>query len=237
MSKIEENLNIVEENIQASCERASRSRDEVSLVAVTKTATPEQVVEAVRLGCTDLGENRLQHFSEIRQAAESSEEISRQLPSLRWHMIGHMQRNKAKHFLPLMDLLHSLESLKLAGVLNKLLAEEGRKLEAFIQVNCSHEEQKYGVPAGEAGEFAAKLAEHENIIPAGIMTMAAFEASEKQLHETFALARETMLNARSALPENLKKSFSRLSMGMTNDYPIAIEEGATDLRIGSAIFT
>ncbi|AQQ09828.1 pyridoxal phosphate enzyme, YggS family [Sedimentisphaera cyanobacteriorum] len=236
MSKIEEKLNIVEENIQAACERAGRSRDELRLVAVTKTAAPEQVVEAVRLGCTNLGENRLQHFSEIRQAAENSEEISELLPGVRWHMIGHMQRNKAKHFLPLMDMLHSLESLKLAGVLNKLLAEQRRKLEAFIQINCSREEQKYGVPASEAAEFAARLAEHENIIPAGIMTMAVFEASEKHLHETFALARETLTKARKALPENLREGFSRLSMGMTNDYKIAVEEGATDLRIGSAIF-
>jgi pyridoxal phosphate enzyme (YggS family) len=223
-------LKTIEDRIQAACDKAGRRREEVRLVAVSKASSPEEAVEVARNGIMDFGENRLAHFAEMRETF-----VACGLQA-RWHMIGHLQRNKAKQFLPLMDILHSLESIKLARVLNDLLTDEERTLEVFVQVNCSKEPQKYGLNPERAPDFIASLAEFDRLVPVGLMTMAAFDGSDSEITRTFELAGECLERSRGSLTGVARKRLCRLSMGMTNDFEIAIACGATDLRVGSAIF-
>lgn len=230
-------LEIVEANISSACEKSGRRRDEVRLVAVTKASELQAVIKAVELGLVDLGENRMPHFKQVFEATSTYYgSIGKPNPT-RWHMIGHLQRNKAKNFLPYMQVLHSLESIDLAERLDNLLEDANRKLEVFVQVNCSKEPQKYGISPEMTPDFAGKLCEFKNLVPVGIMTMAAFDASDAQVHNTFSLARHTLETVLPAMTSEKAAGFNRLSMGMTNDYQIAIQEGATDIRIGSAIFS
>lgn len=226
---VTDRLSAVEDRILAACESAGRRREDVRMIAVSKAASPADALEAARAGIADFGENRLPHFPELREAFAAND------LSARWHMIGHLQRNKAKQFLPLMDVLHSLDSMELARVLDGLLAASGRTLEVFVQVNCSNEPQKYGLEPEQAPEFIAQLAECERLVPVGLMTMAAFDGTDSEIARTFEKARACLEACREASPDT-RATLQRLSMGMTNDYEIAVACGATDLRIGSAIF-
>lgn len=232
MSKIKENLNKIEEKMDICCKKASRKRNDVQLVAVTKTASIEQIKEVYDLGYRVFGENRLPHFTEVTEYMNNYASMN---DPIQWDMIGHMQRNKVKNFLPLSDRVHSLDSMRLANEIQKVADSLGRVVDVFLQVNCSGEQQKYGL----APEATAEIVDHvrsecSSIRLVGLMTMAAFTDDVSQVASSFRLARKTFddINASGFAGSD----FSRLSMGMTNDYEIAIAEGATDIRVGSAIF-
>jgi pyridoxal phosphate enzyme (YggS family) len=239
-SPLAEKVEQVRDRIAAACAKAKRDPSEVTLIAVTKTAAPEQIREVLQLGVGDLGESRVQVLQQ--RAAQVNEFFARQqahgtenLPAkLRWHMIGHLQRNKIKPILPLVSVIHSIDSLRLAEELDTQAAKAGRRLPVLMQVNASEEPQKSGVAVGAAVPLAEQIDSMPNLQIIGLMTMAPLEGTEQQIQHTFARTREVF--------EEMKfnkiggTSMRHLSMGMSNDFEQAIMEGATLVRIGTLLF-
>jgi hypothetical protein len=233
-------LDDVRERIAAACAKAKRDPSEVTLIAVTKTAAPEQIREILQLGVGDLGESRVQVLQQ--RAAQVNEFFARQqahgaenLPAkLRWHMIGHLQRNKIKPVLPLVSVIHSVDSLRLAEELDAQAAKANRKLPVLMQVNASEEPQKSGVAVGAAVPLAEQIGTMDNLQIIGLMTMAPLDGDEKTVRQTFARTRELFEEIRF---DKIGGSAMRhLSMGMSNDFEHAIMEGATLVRIGTLLF-
>jgi len=239
-SPLAERLDEVKGRMAAACAKAKREPSEVTLVAVTKTAAPEQIREIVQLGVGDLGESRVQVLTQ--RAGQINEFFARRqgqgdaaVPAkLRWHMIGHLQRNKIKPVLPLISLIHSIDSLRLAEELEAQLAKANRKLPVLMQVNASEEASKSGVAVGASVHLAEQIDTMPHLQLIGLMTMGPLDGSEKETRHVFARTREIF--------EEMKwhkiggTGFKHLSMGMSNDYEIAIEEGSTMVRVGTALF-
>ena len=227
-TKLAENFRIVEDKICDSCARSGRERSEITLIAVSKTVDADMVLAALALGQHDFGENY------VKNAQSKLEEIrTRGCMDARFHMIGHLQRNKVKTALPVFDSLHSLDSKRLLDSLENQLDGIENKFPCFVEVNVSGEESKYGISPEKAFELvnAADDKKHVNVV--GLMTMAPFLAEPEQCRPYFARLREL----RESINEKMHNPALRfLSMGMTNDFEVAIEEGATHLRIGTALF-
>ncbi len=238
MSKISDRLERINENIAAACSRAGRSGKKVKLVVVTKTADIEAVREIIELGCRDLGENRLQHFKQIATETDTflnELEADADAPrKVNWHMIGHLQRNKVKQVLKIASTIHSVDTLRLAEEINNVAGKLGIRPDVLMQVNCSGEPQKYGVPVGAATHLAEQIVTMENLKLIGLMTMAPLTRNKDVVRACFVRAREIFEEIRGE--RAVTNKFRQLSMGMSQDYEIAVEEGATILRIGSAIF-
>ena len=214
----------VRERIERARARAGRS-GEVTLVAVTKTHPAEVVQAAIRAGVADVGENRVQELEEKVAAVVRG--------AVRWHLIGHLQRNKLSKALPLFDLLHSLDSLRLAQALSDAAVKSGAVVRALVEVNSAGEETKGGVPAAEAVDVVGRIAELPGLELLGMMTMAPFTDDQAAVRRAFRATRE--------LCEETARQVAGfrghvLSMGMSNDFEIAVEEGATLVRVGSSIF-
>lgn len=238
MNTIAEKIQIVRENISAACGRCGRDPDQVQTILVTKTASLNAVREVIRLGHADFGENRVQHLKQIADEIEvflKSESQNPDLPQkIRWHMIGHLQRNKVKQTLQISNYIHSVDTLRLAEEINIAAAKLDHHPNIFLQVNCSDEPQKYGAPVGAAFHLAEQITSMPNLRLIGLMTMAPLTMNKDIVRACFARCRELFEEIRS---ENFAGSkFKHLSMGMSQDYEIAVEEGATILRIGSAVF-
>jgi pyridoxal phosphate enzyme (YggS family) len=216
--------------------RAGRDAPSVKLVVVTKSATLEQMHEVIRLGFVDLGENRVQQLKRISaQVAEFLGSIpGRADEEVTWHMIGHLQRNKVRQVLPLVSLIHSVDTLRLAEEINSSAAKLGLSAKVLLQVNTSQEPQKYGVPVGAASHLAEQIETLANVQLVGLMTMAPLTHNKDIIRGCFVRARELHIEMRGE--KIVGQQFTELSMGMSSDYEVAIEEGATILRIGSAIF-
>ncbi|HEX6749681.1 MAG TPA: YggS family pyridoxal phosphate-dependent enzyme [Longimicrobium sp.] len=214
----------VRERIERARQRAGRT-DEVTLVAVTKTHPPEVVRAAVRAGIADVGENRVQELGEKVAAVGRT--------AVRWHLIGHLQRNKVGKALPLFDLLHSLDSVRLAEALSAEAEKTGTRVRALVEVNSAGEESKDGFPAAEAVDAIARIAELPGVELVGMMTMAPFTDDGPVIRRAFAATRELSAEAARQVPAYRGE---HLSMGMSNDFEIAVEEGATLVRVGSSIF-
>ncbi len=250
---------LVKSRVAAAAKRSGRTAEDILVVAVTKYALPEQVREILTLGHRDLGENRVQHL--IQQAAMVDEFQSRlrALPStrkasaslfdtpgrpgapadpaetaVRWHMIGHLQRNKAKKVIDLVRLTHSVDSLRIAEELQLLALKKDRVIDVLIQVNCSGEDQKFGCPIPAAIPLAEQIGTMINVRVRGLMTMAAYSDKPEHSRATFARCRELFEELRSS--GVVEGPVNILSMGMTGDFEVAIEEGANCVRIGSALF-
>ncbi len=220
---IAQNLQIVEEKISEKCLKTGRNRNEIKLIAVSKTQPFEVIKEAFKSGIKDFGENKAQ---ELKNKADGiSGEIN-------WHFIGHLQTNKVKHIIEAAEYIHSVDSIKLAEEINKRAAAINKKQKILLEINTSSEATKFGLKEeSEAIEVAEYCKEKENLKLLGLMTMAPFIDDVKVIRNCFIRLRE--------LKDNLnEKGFGliELSMGMTNDFEIAVEEGATMLRIGTAIF-
>jgi pyridoxal phosphate enzyme (YggS family) len=230
---VADRLRRVREDITRACDRAGRTPDSVQLVAVCKRIPLPLVVAACRAGQWDLGENRIQ------EAVSRRTELPPLLAgagldpgAVRWHFIGHLQRNKAGKAVGAFHLLHAVDSLRLAERLAKLAAEAGQTQRVLIEVNQSREPQKHGILPEAAVDLVSQVAALGPLEPEGLMTMARFGAAEAELRETFAGLRRLCEDARGACGLPLP----HLSMGMTDDYAAAIAEGATIVRIGTAIF-
>jgi len=196
-------------------------RQAVTIVAVTKTHGPDAVQAAIDAGLHDVGENRVQEALPKMDAIQAP---------VRWHLIGHLQRNKAK-ILPRFDLLHSLDSARLADAVHEVGVQEGRPVDALVQVNVVGEETKGGFERSEWAAEAERLRGLSGIRVRGVMTMAPFDADERTLRTVFAGARD----ARDVLCR-AGHDATELSMGMSNDYELAVEEGATLVRLGTILF-
>ena len=226
-SILAERLHAVEQRIRAACQRVNRARDEVTLVAVTKYVSSEIAAILPELGVFDLGESRPQEL--WRKAAALPKDV-------RWHLIGHLQRNKIEKTLPLVHLIHSVDSMRLLEALHVEANNQSRKVDVLLEVNLSREPNKHGFdPSDFLAMNVASVPFVDKIYVGGLMTMAADTDEPELARPTFRelrWLRDTLEPAWSCLGSNLKC----LSMGMTHDFEIAIEEGATLVRIGSALF-
>jgi pyridoxal phosphate enzyme (YggS family) len=219
--RVRERVREVRDRIAAAQARGGHGQD-VTLVAVTKTHGPEAVRAAYAAGVLDVGENRIQEAEQKRAA----------LPEVpvRWHLIGHVQRNKARAAVAF-DLVHGLDSLRLAEALNEAAHAASRTCDVLVQVNVSGEASKFGLPAAEVPSFAEQLRAFDALRVRGVMTMAPFDADEVVLRRVFAGARACAQAVRAA-----GHAADVLSMGMSGDFEVAIEEGATHVRLGTILF-
>jgi len=223
--QLSDNLRAVTERVRAACRRAGRSADEVTLVAVTKTVPAEVAALLPGLGVLDLGESRPQEL--WRKAAALT-------TAVRWHLIGHLQRNKVERTLPLVHLIHSVDSARLLAAVEEEAARQGRAVEVLLEVNASRETQKHGFAPEEVRGLAEQVIGLRQVRIVGLMTMAALQENPERCRPTFAALRELRdrLRGEWGPPHTLH----HLSMGMTNDFEVAVEEGATLVRIGTALF-
>jgi len=242
-SPLAEKLDEIRGRIAAAATKAKREPSEVTLVAVTKSAAPEQIREILSLGVADLGESRVQVLTQ--RAGQLDEFVKRRqlhgeagqpaMPEkIRWHMIGHLQRNKVKPVLPFVHMIHSIDSLRLAEDLDAQCAKLGRRLPVMLQVNASEEPQKHGVAVGAAVHLAEQIDSMPNLQLVGLMTMAPFDAEEKIIRLAFARTREIFEEMRWHKIGGT--SLRHLSMGMSNDFEHAIAEGSTMVRVGTSLF-
>ena len=238
MTKIAERIKRVQGTVASACARAGREPGDVKLVIVTKSADIEAVKTVVQLGFNHLGENRVQQLKKVSaQVAEFIQQDSGKgkLPEkIHWHMIGHLQRNKVRLVLPTTSLIHSVDTLRLAEEINTAAAKLDLCPRVLLQVNTSQEPQKGGVPVGAATHLAEQIETLPNLQLIGLMSMAPLTRDKDTIRASFVRARELFYEMQGE--KIVGKQFTELSMGMSSDYEIAIEEGATILRIGSAIF-
>jgi len=220
---IAENLDTIRRRIASTCLRAGRKPEEVTLIAVTKTFGSALIREAVRAGCRDFGENFVQEL--LRKREELGGE------DIRWHFIGHLQSNKVRHIIEWIHLIHSVDSVNLGNEISKRAQNAGRTVEILVEVNSTAEKTKYGVQPEEAAGLIQRLQELDHVTVAGLMTIGPLAPDPEESRPAF----RTMKN----LMDTLKMggiTLPHLSMGMTNDFEVAIEEGATMIRLGTAIF-
>ena len=238
MAKISERIERVKDAINSACARVRRDPTEVKLVIVTKSAAIEGIKEVIRLGFTDLGENRVQQLKrvslQIAEFLKGGDGDSTLPEKVNWHMVGHLQRNKVRQVLPITSLIHSVDTLRLAEEINASAPKLNLRPKILLQVNTSGEPQKYGVPVGAATHLAEQIETLPNLKLIGLMAMAPLTHNKDVIRACFVRARELFVEMRGE--KIVCHDFTELSMGMSSDYEIAVEEGATILRIGSAIF-
>ena len=222
---ITENLSMVENKIAAACKRAGRERDEVKLIAVSKTQPVEAIREAIEYGINSFGENRVQ---ELREKTEIIKD------NLDWHLIGHLQTNKVKFVVGKVSLIHSLENIRLAEVLDKEAAKLGITVDVLAEINVAKEASKFGVNPEDAENFIREVSKFPNINIKGLMTVAPYTDISEENRKYFRQLKKIMVDLNSKNIHNV--SMNVLSMGMTGDYEVAIEEGATLVRVGTGIF-
>ncbi len=222
---LKENLAAVEQRIAEACARAGRSRDEVTLIAVSKTKPVEMLSEVYDAGTRDFGENKPQ---EIRDKYP-------QLPEdIRWHMIGHLQRNKIKYIIDKVCMIHSVDSLRLAQAIDEAAEKLGIVMPVLVEVNVAGEESKDGIRPEETEDFVRKISVLPHIHVEGLMTIAPYTENPEENRPYFRNLSKLCVDIREKNIDNV--SMYSLSMGMTGDYEIAIEEGATMVRVGTGIF-
>jgi len=234
-TRIAERIEQVQENIRDTCRKSGRDASDVKLVLVTKSTTVEVIKEVIKLGYTELAENRVQRLQQVYADINDFLRRAEQDYRVNWHMVGHLQRNKVKHVLPITGLIHSLDTLRLAEEINSRADKMGTSQKVLLQVNTSQEPQKYGLPVGAVTHLAEQVEMMKNLELVGLMTMAPLTRDEDVIRSCFARARELFVEMRGE--KIVGEQFTELSMGMSSDYRIAIEEGATMLRIGSAVFS
>ena len=222
---ISENLKAVEENIKGACERAGRDRGEVTLIAVSKTKPVSDIRQAMDCGITVFGENKVQ---EIRDKTEEIKE------PLHWHMIGHLQTNKVKYLPGKVDMIHSVDKLSLAEEIEKQAAKHDLVMDVLVEVNMAHEDTKFGLSPDEAIDFVKEISTLPHLNIRGFMTIAPYTEDPESNRVYFKGLRELKDKVNELNIPNVKMDC--LSMGMTGDYEVAIEEGATFVRVGTGIF-
>lgn len=224
--RLEKNLELVKLRIKEVCERAGRDPDEITIVAVSKTFPFSQVIDLNMIGQTDFGENK------VRELRDKYYNISFQYSGkFNWHLVGHLQSNKVKDVIAFIHLIHSVDTFRLAEEIEVNAKKINKIINILVQVNTSKEPQKYGVSPENATSLCKQIALLENVRVKGLMTIGKLTDDKEEIRKSFRQLKD--------LYDELKpdmKDFEYLSMGMTNDYDIAIEEGSNMLRIGSAIF-
>lgn len=222
---LKENLANVEKNIEQACKNAGRSRDEVTLIAVSKTKPVEMLQEIYDENIRDFGENKVQELCSKME----------QLPSdIRWHMIGHLQRNKVKYIVDKVAMIHSVDSLRLAETIEKEAEKKNVVVPILIEVNVAQEESKFGLKPEEVLSFIEQIASFPHIQIKGLMTIAPYVENAEENREIFRELKKLSVDIAAKNINNV--TMSVLSMGMTGDYMVAVQEGATMVRVGTGIF-
>ena len=225
LEDIRGNLEKVRQQIRQAAESCGRSQDDVLLVAVSKTRTPEEINIAIDAGVTDIGENKVQ---EIMDKYDD-------IKSVRWHMIGHLQTNKVKYIIDKVSMIHSVDSYKLAAEINKRAAACGITMDILLQVNSAQEESKFGISTEETEGLIMQILDScENIRIRGLMCIAPYADDPEDIKKYFDSVKEQYNQFSTIDHPNL--DFRYLSMGMSHDFPVAIEAGSNLVRVGSAIF-
>lgn len=225
MKNIKENLIQVKASINSAAKAAGRGEDEVLLCTVTKTRTPEEINEAIAGGVTDIGENKVQEILDKYDFIEPC----------RWHLIGHLQTNKVKYIVDKVFMIHSVDSIRLAQEINRRCLNIGKTMNILIQVNSAMEDTKFGIPPEETASLIGEILEKcNNIVIKGLMVIGPFADEPEDVREYFKEGKELYDKYGKIQHDNL--DFQFLSMGMSNDYQVAIEEGSNIVRIGTAIF-
>jgi PLP dependent protein len=220
---IKENLQIIGEKMARAAEKSGRSAKEIILVAVSKTHPAEAIKAAVEYGVSDLGESRIQ---------EAEPKIDLLGGIARWHMIGHLQSNKVKKAVTIFDMIQSVDSLKLAEEIDRRAGEMGKRIDCLVEVNSSGEISKFGLEPEKVIDLLGEMNGLENINVCGLMTIGPLVDDEKRIREAFGLTRELFLESQKIMGG----AFATLSMGMSDDFEMAIAEGSTMVRVGTAIF-
>ncbi len=222
---LKDNLKAVEENITAACKRANRRREEVTLIAVSKTKPVSMLQEIYDEGIRDFGENKVQELS------MKYEELPQ---DIRWHMIGHLQRNKVRQVVDKACLIHSVDSYRLAEEINIQAKKKNIIAPILIEVNIAEEESKFGIRREDTIQLVEEIAELENVRIKGLMTIAPYVEDPEENRQYFRAIKQLSVDIAAKNIDNV--SMNVLSMGMTGDYTVAIEEGATLVRVGTGIF-
>ena len=222
---VAENLEQVRRRVAAAAERAGRNADEITLISVSKTKPVELLMEAYEAGSRDFGENKVQ---------EMTQKIEEMPKDIRWHMIGHLQRNKVKYLIGKTELIHSVDSLRLAEEISRLSVRENVTSDILIEVNVAEEESKFGITTDDTVELVKEVAKLPGIHICGLMTIAPYVENAEENRNIFRQLRELSVDIASKNIDNV--TMCELSMGMTGDYEVAVEEGATLVRVGTGIF-
>lgn len=231
---MKENIEQIENNIQEACNRAGRKRSEVTLIAVSKTKPVSMVEEAYSLGMRYFGENKVQEL------VQKTEELSEVFPEkVEWHLIGHLQRNKVKYIVDKVAMIHSVDSLRLALQIEEEAAKKNCICDILLEVNIAEEDTKFGLKACDTAPLVKEVLKLPHLRLRGLMTIAPYTENPEENRKYFKKLRELYVDIKSKNTDNTNKgimNFDTLSMGMTGDYEVAIEEGATMVRIGTGIF-
>ncbi len=222
---VQENIQSVRDRIASAAQRVGRDADSIDLVAISKTKPADLILEAIDAGIAHIGENRVQ------EAKTKHTQVNR---PVKWHLVGHLQTNKVKQALQIFDLIHSVDSARLLAEIDRRSARLNLRTDVLVEVNTSSEESKYGLQPDEALGFMESAIEYTHVRIKGLMTVGKFVPDPEEARPSFALLRRLKESIDSQAYPNVEMKY--LSMGMTNDFEVAIEEGANMVRIGSAIF-
>jgi pyridoxal phosphate enzyme (YggS family) len=222
---IKENLDNIYSRIKAAAEKSGRHQEDIKLVAVTKTIDTDRIKSVYDCGILDMGENRVQELLEKYDKLDKE---------CRWHLIGHLQTNKVKYIIDKVQMIHSVDSLQLAEEINLRAAKAGRKIDILLQVNVSGEESKFGISPDEVHVFVNIISQFGNIRLRGLMTIAPYAENTEDIRYVFRKLYNIYIDIKHEKIDNVSMDY--LSMGMSNDFEVAIEEGANIVRIGTGIF-
>lgn len=222
---IQENLKSVQEHMENACRRAQREPKEVTLIAVSKTKPVEMLKEAYEAGCRDFGENKVQELMDKYEVMPKD---------IRWHMIGHLQRNKVKYLVGKVYLIHSVDSFRLAEEVSREAVKKGVDVNVLVEVNVAGEASKFGTACEETLDLVRKIAGLPRVFVKGLMTIAPYVENSEENRQYFVNLRKLSVDIKKQNIDNV--SMEVLSMGMTGDYEVAVEEGATCIRVGTGIF-
>lgn len=224
-SSIQEHIKEVERKIEEACARGNRNREDITLIAVSKTKPLEDLIEAYEAGCRDFGENKVQ---------EILEKAPKMPPDARFHMIGHLQRNKVKQVLPHVVMIHSVDSVRLAEQIQQEAKKLGKTINVLLEVNVAKEESKFGFHPEQVMDAVETISKFSHVRIQGLMTIAPFVEEPEENREVFQKLYQLSVDIKKKNIDNVNMCV--LSMGMTGDYQVAIEEGASMIRVGTGIF-
>jgi len=222
---IQSNLDFINAQVNEAIKKSGREKGDVTLIGVTKTIDTDRINELLNLGITDIGENKVQEFLPKQEVLADKK--------VNWHFLGNLQRNKVKFIVDKVHMIHSVDSEKLADEINRRCQQVGKRVKIFFEVNIAKEISKHGIPPESVLQFAEKLLNMRFLEPVGLMCIAPFTDTPEKNRSYFEKMRKLGIDINRLC---LYDTFSCLSMGMTNDYQVAVEEGATHIRVGTGIF-
>lgn len=223
---IKNNLEIIEQRIESACKKSGRKKEDVTLICVSKTKPVSMIYDAINCGYREFGENKVQEL------CNKIEEINDD--TLKWHLIGHLQTNKVKYIVDKTHLIHSVDSLHLATCISKEAVKKNVSVDILIEVNVANEDTKFGITVDVCEDLIREISKLPGLSVKGLMTIAPFVENPEENRVHFANLRKLLIDINNKNIDNVFMNV--LSMGMTNDFEIAIEEGATHIRVGTAIF-